>query len=331
MDEQKNVIINKCLKEDGPLSLDKYYLKSATNGHEMSTNNNQSSSERNEPANGDLNYVMPLGQAVAISVVNWISANEFYVHLKEQKRSFSEFIKSLQGIPKTLAAGRVANGQVVLTIYSLTGLYYRAEIVDYNDQLRKYKVFFSDIGIRAIVSADQVYKNPLSFATVPKFTHTCCLVDREKLPPNASAEAEKRIAAIIQNATEVKSVVKERIKGDVNVITVTIDGMDLLGRVWEENGAECKGRNNSASLIVNQIDNVPVVTSLRENENNKLDPEILKNQTLWIKPVDFLSKDVFRFSIKDIKGDFYKGTHPSGVVVLGNYMAMEVTKIENQM
>lgn len=348
LDHSGTVIINRLLDGQSPLSLDKYYLeqdkksnKSATtNGNViMTTSNNVPASPTNNNNNNshtvDLNYVMPLGRVISINLVSWVSPAEFYVQLKDQQTSFSEFIKSVQVVPRTAIRQRVPAGTLVLTTYATTGLQYRAEVGDYNETLHKYKVFFVDIGVRAIVSADQVYENPFLLTKVPKFSHKCCLVDRETVKGDRKDPLEvERIGAILKGALEMQCCVQERLNdGTLNVVQVRIDGKDLLetinaSRVKEE-VAETPTK---AEFLVN---NDGVDASMHNGRGQaKQNPEMmLRNQKLWIRPVDFLSKEIFRFSIKDVKGgDLYKGAYEKGAGVhLGTYTAVEVTRIENQM
>lgn len=326
LDREENVIINQLLDGHSPLCLDKYYLNSATTSTKREPVIATSNVEPEEPRNEAIrNYVMPLAQVINVNLVSWTSIDEFYLHLKEQQTSFSEFVKSCQVVPKIPIRQQVPRGSLVMTKYSTTGLYYRAEIYDYNEKLFKYKLVFVDIGIRAIVSADQLFKNPFLFTNVPKFSHKCCLVDREKVAGGLrDPEAMKRIGAIIQGARELTCTVKERLKDDLNVIQMTIDGTDLLETI-------CTADLDGKETIVQ----VPAVNGERgiigASNNDKTKLEMLKNQKLWIKPVDFLSKEVFRFSIKDMKGDLHKGAFDRGAVHLGIYTAVEVVRVANQM
>lgn len=318
------MIINQALDGQSPLSLDQYYGIVISNREE----------EELEDKLAVEAYVMPLGQLLQVNLVSWVSVDEFYVHLKEQQRSFSEFVKTAQAVPRQkINFSPVSNGSLILAAYSKTGLLYRAEIFDYHQQLHKYKVIFVDIGVRAIVSADQVYENPFPFTQVPKFSHKCCLVDREKLAGNRNPEAVKKIGAIIKEATKVACTVKERLKDDLNVVQVTIDGEDLLETVCQEDRKIVVHGIAKADVSVNNVGkngggdgaSTPITVS------NKMNPEMLKNQKLWIKPVDALSKNVFRFSIKDFKSELFKGASEAGTIHMGVYTSVEVVRVENQM
>lgn len=340
LDHSGTVIINRLLDGQSPLSLDKYYLeqdkksnKSATtNGNViMQSSNNVPTNNNNNSHTVDLNYVMPVGRVISINLVSWVSPDEFYVQLKDQQTSFSEFIKSVQVVPRTAIRQRVPAGTLVLTTYATTGLQYRAEVGDYNETLHKYKVFFVDIGVRAIVSADQVYENPFLLTKVPKFSHKCCLVDRETVKGSTSKDPleVERIGAILKGAVEMQCCVQERLnEGTLNVVQVKIDGKDLLETINASKVKEVMEIPTKAEFLVNN-EGVNTI-SAKEKQNPEM---MLRNQKLWIKPVDFLSKEIFRFSIKDVKGgDLYKGAYEKGAAVhLGTYTAVEVTRIENQM
>lgn len=347
--------ICRLLDGQSPLSLDKYYLPTVTPGTQSAGNTVKEEEQQQEISGSSqeaISYVMPMGRELSVNLVSWVSVDEFYVHLKEQQRSFAEFVKTCQQVPKIPVRNVLTAGTVVLTTYSTTGLYYRAEIHDYNEKLQKYKVVFTDIGVRAIVAADQLYENPFAVTQVPKFSHKCCLVDREKLAGVVKdQEAMKRIGAIIQAAVDVKACVKERLKADLNVLQVTIDGKELWQEVVRvERGDAVVENANGATVIHNDgrvekgggdgagdspIRSVELgLVSSPTGDSGKLNPEMLKNQKLWMKPVDFLSKEVFRFSIRDIKGaagELYKGTFERGAVHLGIYAPVEVVRITNQM
>lgn len=331
------MIINRLLDGQGPLCLDQYYLKtkatSATNGNAPGLSSVAAMAMTTAT---DLNYVIPLGQNISINLVSWFSVDEFYVHLKEQQTSFSEFLKSVQMVPKVpIRSHPVGRGTLVLTIYPTTGLYYRAEVYDHNEKLQKYKVVFTDIGVRGIVTVDQLFENPFPVTKVPKFSHKCCLVDREKLGRLRDPEAMKEIGAIIQGAVQLTCNVKERLKDDLNVIRVTVDGRDLLEKICEdEEEGTVKNEPISRATTKTAADRESEVNNEGGGGDGKgqAAAELLRNQKLWIKPVDFLSKDVFRFSIKDIKGGhLYKGAYERGAVHLGIYTAVEVVRITNQM
>lgn len=341
MDESGNVNINRLLDGKTLLSLDKYYPKDSATIATQEKHSADAVMRSPAVVAEDLNYVMPLGRVIGINLISWHSVDEFYVHLKEQQTSFAEFQKSVQVVPKIPITFRVAPGFLVLTPNAGTGQHYRAEVYDYNEKLHKYKVFFVDLGVRAIVPADQLFENPFLLTQVPKFSHKCCLVDREKLGPGLrDPEAMKRIGAIIQGAVNLTCNVKERLKDDLNVIQMTIDGRDWLQLICEKEkvptngalsprGGEKVAANANECLANNcAADGAP--------GGSKVNPEILKNQKLWINPVDFLSKDVFRFSIKDVKGsgvvgDLLKGALEKGAVQLGTFMAVEVVRVTNQM
>lgn len=321
------MIINQALDGQSPLGLDQYYENVISNGNSEAV---VAVEEKNQLFVET--YVMPLGQIMQVNLVSWVSVDEFYVHLKQQQRSFSEFVQTAQAVPRQkINYSPVPNGTIILAPYSTTDLLYRAEVFDYNQKLHKYKVMFVDIGVRAIIPADQVYENPFLFTSVPKFSHKCCLVDREKLAGNRNPEAVKRIGAIIKDATKVSCTVKERLKGDLNVVRVTIDGKDLLETVCQDDTKIAVlgvGNSERADVSVNNVgkDGGGDVAGSKE-----INPEMLKNQKLWIKPVDALSKNVFRFSIKDFKSELLKGASEAGTIHMGVFTSVEVVRIENQM
>ena len=91
--------------------------------------------------------------------------------------------------------------------------------------------------------------------------------------------------------------------------------------------------NNKATVSEDSGSSSSTITGTAGGSGSKINPELLRNQRLWIKPVDFLSKEIFRFSVRGVKNgsELFKGTFEKGAVHMGNYTAVEVSRVVNQM
>ena len=93
--------------------------------------------------------VIPMNTKVEVKLVLWISPEEFYVQMKDEKDKFKEMMKQVQKFCKGRPVFRdvpPVGSAVVVARYQKHNTLYRARVIKYNEVLAKFKVELLDNG-----------------------------------------------------------------------------------------------------------------------------------------------------------------------------------------
>lgn len=100
----------------------------------------------------------------------YVSTTKFEADLNMQMKNIYYFYKN-----KTPITEKVGIGSFVIAKYSQNNQLYRAEIIDYNEELNKYKARFIDFGFLTILDACNVYEMDKRFAKFERRGILCSL------------------------------------------------------------------------------------------------------------------------------------------------------------
>lgn len=113
--------------------------------------------------------ILQLNCKTPVVISCWYSPHEFFVQLKDKIESYEKMMRRLQTVYKNGVPidSQPTASNYVIAKHRKDNMYYRARIIEYNPQLRKYKTEFVDVGSRPIVFADEVYPVAKEFCQLP--------------------------------------------------------------------------------------------------------------------------------------------------------------------
>lgn len=123
--------------------------------------------------------LIPINARSKITLVQWISPYEFYIHLKSYESDFDIMMKQIQIFYGKRSATKVQpkTDDTIIIYDSRERVYKRGQVIDYNTQLNKYRVHMIDYGNKIICETNEIYDLEQSFVRLPPLAIWCSLRD----------------------------------------------------------------------------------------------------------------------------------------------------------
>lgn len=121
--------------------------------------------------------LIPLNARSLVTIVLWVSPHEFYVHLRSHADQFDEMMKQMQLFYKGRASAkqRPAIGNLCIINDRKERTLKRCRVVDFNQQLGKYRVQSLDYGNKIVCEPSDVFDVEKTFTRLPPLAIRCSL------------------------------------------------------------------------------------------------------------------------------------------------------------
>lgn len=124
---------------------------------------------------------MPLSftEQIPVTICWWISPNEFYVQPKLKESEFKLMMSHIQAFyrnrPAAPSTPKHTTGSYVIVRNINDEIFYRAQVLDYRDAMKKYKIQFIDIGNKAAVTDADIWLIEKRFTQLERLAIRCSL------------------------------------------------------------------------------------------------------------------------------------------------------------
>lgn len=163
-------------------------------------------------------------------MVTWLTPHLFYVQMKSFEEECDAMMKCLQPFYQKRPAitQQVPIGAIVVVRQKSDSTFKRAKILDYNADLKKYRVQSIDYGNKFLCVQGELFALEKSFTKLPPLAITCSLINVFR--NNSREEIAKVIDRYLDEGKPMSCEFIE-MKDDVTFVKFTIGGMDLKSQM----------------------------------------------------------------------------------------------------